>query len=79
MRRTLAWQTGADLAELPPLVRVTRCSSGEVQYFSLEDADLALAGIDVSDPKRRECRVYQCPMCQGWHLTGQPPRITGAV
>lgn len=23
---------------------------------------------------RRECRVYHCPVCQGWHLTSRPLR-----
>lgn len=22
-------------------------------------------------PRRREVRVYECPMCQGWHLTSK--------
>jgi hypothetical protein len=24
------------------------------------------------DTRRKECRVYPCPSCNGWHLTSQP-------
>lgn len=59
-------------SDLPPIVRVMRCSSGKLGYFVREDAELALAGIDQHQPRRRERRVYQCPICGGWHLTSQP-------
>ena len=71
VRRKLDLHTGADVAQLPPLVRIARCGSGKLKYFNFADADLALAGIDTSDPNRREQRVYPCPLCQGWHLTSQ--------
>lgn len=70
---------GDDLAALPPLIRVARCESGKVRYFSFADADLALAGIDRSRPNRRESRVYPCPLCGGWHLTSQPFRAAGSA
>lgn len=60
--------------DLPPIVRVMRCSSGKLGYFVREDAELALAGIDQHQARRRERRVYQCSMCGGWHLTSQPRR-----
>ncbi|MCX4095308.1 hypothetical protein [Nocardia sp. alder85J] len=71
VRRELTLHSGADLAGLPPLIRIARCITGKVQYFTAADAELALAGIDHSDPRRREQRVYRCPDCQGWHLTSQ--------
>lgn len=71
VRRKLDLHTGADLAKLPPLVRIGRCESGKLKYFTFADADLALAGIDTSNLNRREQRVYPCPLCQGWHLTSQ--------
>ena len=74
VRRELTWHTGRDLADLPPLVRVARCGSGKLKYFSCADADLALAGIDTTDPQRREQRVHLCRLCQGWHLTSQAER-----
>lgn len=27
---------------------------------------------DGKPSRRRECRVYACPSCNGWHLTSQP-------
>lgn len=74
VRRKLDLHTGADLAQLPPLIRSARCVSGKLTYFTFADADLALAGIDTSNPSRREQRVYLCPQCQGWHLTSQERR-----
>ncbi|WP_146089005.1 hypothetical protein [Nocardia cyriacigeorgica] len=72
--RELTVRHGAELSELPPLVRVARCRSGKLTYFSFDDADLALAGMDRNDPRRREQRVYLCPICRGWHLTSQELR-----
>lgn len=72
----LTLRHGDDLAALPPLIRVARCVSGKVKYFTFADADLALAGIDNRDRDRRESRVYACPLCAGWHLTSQPLRTT---
>lgn len=79
VRRKLDLHTGADLAQLPPLVRIARCGSGKLKYFSFADADIALAGIDASNPNRREQRVYPCPLCQGWHLTSQDRRGRAAA
>lgn len=72
--RELTLRHGDELAKLPPLVRVARCQSGKLTYFSFEEADLALAGMDRDDPRRREQRVYLCPICRGWHLTSQQLR-----
>lgn len=74
----LSLRTGADLAELPPLIRRARCRSGKVTYFSIDDAELVLASIDRTDPKRQESRVYRCPLCAGWHLTSQERRSRAA-
>ncbi|MEU6831035.1 hypothetical protein ABZ894_20490 [Nocardia beijingensis] len=73
----LTLRHGDDLAALPPLIRLARCESGKLRYFSFADADLALAGIDRTKPGRQESRVYACPLCGGWHLTSQPLRTAG--
>lgn len=70
---------GDDLAALPPLIRLARCRTGKLRYFSFADADLALAGVDRSRSHRRENRVYACSLCGGWHLTSQPLRAAGAA
>ncbi|VFA96622.1 hypothetical protein [Nocardia cyriacigeorgica] len=72
--RELTLRHGDDLSTLPPLIRVARCASGKLTYFSFDDADLALTGIDRDNPRRREQRVYLCPICRGWHLTSQELR-----
>ncbi|QDP83274.1 hypothetical protein FOH10_07390 [Nocardia otitidiscaviarum] len=60
---------------MPPLPRRSHCeSTGKIRYFDPETAELALAGIDHRDPRRREQRTYHCPSCGGWHLTSQPRR-----
>lgn len=76
IQRELPLRSGADLAGYPPLIRMARCGTGKVQYFARADAELALVGIDRTDPKRHEQRVYHCPVCDGWHLTSQDRRTT---
>jgi hypothetical protein len=49
-----------------------RCPSGKWRYRDRIAAQLVLATIDRTDPKRREQRTYQCPTCRSWHLTSQP-------
>ncbi|NEW29390.1 hypothetical protein GV790_22320 [Nocardia cyriacigeorgica] len=61
------------MRDLPPLPRRSRCeTTGKIRYFDPETAELALAGIDHRDPRRRERRTYRCHHCAGWHLTSQP-------
>ncbi|TLF57848.1 hypothetical protein [Nocardia cyriacigeorgica] len=73
--RPLRLRHGNDLRELPPLPRRSRCeATGKIRYFDPETAELVLAGIDHTDPRRREQRTYHCSRCGGWHLTSQPPR-----
>lgn len=47
--------------------------TGKLQYPSRLDARDALAVVQ-SIPGRRECRIYRCEFCPGWHLTSQPFR-----
>ncbi|WP_157117350.1 hypothetical protein [Nocardia vaccinii] len=72
--RELTVEHGNDLRSLPPLIRVSRCHCGKLTYFAYRDAELALAGVDHSNPRRRECRIYACPIRGGWHLTSQERR-----
>lgn len=51
-----------------------RCITGKFRYRDRIAAQLALATIDDTDPKRREKRAYRCPLCRGWHLTSQAQR-----
>lgn len=76
--RPLALRDGNDLQRLPPLPQRSRCSSGKLRYPAGADAELVLAGLDSSNPRRREQRTYECPICAGWHLTSQPPHHTTA-
>ncbi|WP_280398078.1 hypothetical protein [Nocardia carnea] len=70
--RTLRLRHGDDLRGLPPLPRRSRCAhTGKIRYFEPETAELALAGLDHDNPRRREQRAYRCPHCAGWHLTSQ--------
>lgn len=53
---------------------VGRCRTGKERYRDRVAALLALAWLDNTDPKRRECRAYRCDLCRGWHLTSQTKR-----
>ena len=72
--RELTLKHGDDLESLPPLIRMSRCECGKITYFSYQDAELALTGMNRDNPRRKECRVYACPTCGGWHLTSQEQR-----
>jgi hypothetical protein len=50
--------------------------TGKARFRDRIAAQLALNGIDNSDPKRRERRAYRCQFCRGWHLTSQKQRTT---
>ncbi|WP_306359212.1 hypothetical protein [Nocardia sp. CC227C] len=64
-----AVRSGAELRQRPVRVPTTRCAVGKRRYFLRMDAELVLAGIDHTDPARRERRSYRCQVCDGWHLT----------
>ncbi|OXR40740.1 hypothetical protein B7C42_07164 [Nocardia cerradoensis] len=75
-RRAFGRCTGEELKQLPRMIRmsVSHCESGKRTYFSEGDAELSLVHLSHSTPRRREHRVYFCPLCRGWHLTSQPLR-----
>ncbi len=77
--REFTLRSGGDLAGRPPMIRMARCCTGKVQYFAQTDAELALAGIDRTDPRRHEQRAYRCPSCDGWHLTSRNRRTPEPV
>ena len=46
------------------------CRTGKVRYPGRERALHALHRIQNGDTRQKTpCRVYECPMCHGWHLT----------
>ncbi|MDX3074602.1 hypothetical protein [Streptomyces sp. MI02-7b] len=47
------------------------CPTRKWRYRDRIAAQLVLAVMDRTDPRRRECRAYHCPLCHGWHLTSQ--------
>lgn len=53
---------------------MSHCPTGKFRYRDRIAAQLALATIDTTGPKRRETRAYPCPACRGWHLTSQEQR-----
>lgn len=67
--RRIALRHGNDLKARPARIPTTRCAIGKRRYFVVNDAELVLAGLDHTDPRRREKRSYRCPVCHGWHLT----------
>jgi hypothetical protein len=69
-----------------PTVRGTCGGSGKRRFRDHAEAVAALhcaqnsrqwAARDGMITRRREIRSYRCPMCNGWHLTSQPPRADG--
>lgn len=49
------------------------CQSGKIRYATLDDAIAALGKLREM-PGRRERAAYECPYCDGAHLTSKPPR-----
>lgn len=54
------------------------CPSGKVRYVTEQYARAQLVGVLISanrgNGKRHERRIYECPICHGWHLTSKPDR-----
>ena len=69
--RRFPLRSGADLASLPPLPPRFSCDKGKIGYPDRESAELILATMDQSNPRRREVRTYRCPTCSHWHLTSK--------
>lgn len=52
--------------------RKPRCATGKIRYHDRDSAQLALASCRGSVSRNRaESRVYQCHVCNGWHLTSK--------
>ncbi|MBL1079902.1 hypothetical protein JK358_36450 [Nocardia sp. 2] len=60
---------GDDLKKRRAPIPVTRCPAGKLRYYVHTDAEVALTGMNRGNSARREQRSYQCPLCDGWHLT----------
>lgn len=55
----------------------TVCPTGKIRYRSEYEASVALASCRRPGRRRwrrRERRSYQCPWCNGWHLTSKKQR-----
>ena len=60
--------------------RRKECASKKVRFRDHEQAVEALhraanhrhfAELDGTNTRRQECRVYECKLCKGFHLTSQ--------
>lgn len=50
-----------------------QCSTHKVRYADELGALMGLASVQRwGGTTHDECRVYECPMCEGWHTTSQP-------
>lgn len=51
------------------------CGSDKLRYPNEHEARVGLVGAIVARNRgrneRRECRVYPCPSCHGWHTTSK--------
>lgn len=52
------------------------CPSGKIRYRDQLGARIALSGIRKKRTRRdkNERAAYQCPACNGWHLTSKVPK-----
>ena len=56
----------------PGIRRSVSCASGKRRYSDRIAALLVLAQTQrFGGTSRAERRVYQCPVCRGWHLTSR--------
>lgn len=53
-----------------------RCPTGKVRFSDRESAKRAKAWAQAAGARRGKTikRYYECPFCQGWHLTSQEER-----
>lgn len=47
------------------------CRNGKRRFPDRESALGALKATSQSTRDRKPLRVYDCPMCHGWHLTSE--------
>lgn len=53
--------------------RRNNCVTGKVRYRDQTEALAAIHGLKESDSEVIPIRCYQCPKCNGWHLTSTDP------
>lgn len=51
-----------------------RARQAKVRYKTLKDAKSARSGRLNDEGNAPYLRIYKCPTCKGYHLTGQPIR-----
>lgn len=71
-------------ANTPPNRRAAHrrpCPTGKHQYATEARARAELVGAVIAknrgDNRRKECRIYECPLCGHQHLTSSPQRPEG--
>jgi hypothetical protein len=53
------------------------CPTGKIRYNDHAEAIEHIWWIDAnSTADKKPCRVYQCDICNGWHATSVPNRVT---
>ena len=72
-----------DDEQMSKRIHLSRCRCGKVRYRDKREAVQILhriqlvAGYQVAESgftKHRECRIYSCGMCKGFHLTSSNPK-----
>ncbi len=46
------------------------CVTGKARYRDRSSANVVLRNVQARGGGLERC--YQCPLCQGWHLTSRP-------
>ncbi len=49
-----------------------------IQFLHSFQNKAAVQIVELGHTNRKECRVYQCGTCKGWHTTSQRDWVLGA-